>query len=188
MEAPSQMMESWVWQPQTIKMMSKHYKTGESLPDEVLKKMIELKQLGQALGYTSQVIYAQMDLDFHSNPEAAKDTQKHIQKLYADLVGLELEDNMYRQASFGHLAGVNTDTDGYDSAYYGYLWSEVYAKDMFTKFEEKGILNPKVGMAYRKEILAPGSSRSVDVSLKKFLGRKPSDQAFFDELGLKPLK
>ncbi len=82
-------------------------------------------------------------------------------------------------ATFGHMMG------GYDSGYYGYLWSKVYAEDMFTKFEGENILNPQVGKRYRKWILEKGNMIEAVDLLKKFLGREPSDKAFFDKLHIK---
>ena len=73
---------------------------------------------------------------------------------------------------------------GYSAGYYGYLWSKVYAEDMFSVFESEGILNPEVGMRYRKEILEPSGSRSAFESLEAFLGRKPNAEAFIKGLGL----
>ena len=82
------------------------------------------------------------------------------------------------QASFGHLMG------GYDAGYYGYLWSKVYAQDMFTRFEKEGLLNPETGLDYRKWILEPGGSINPLELVKGFLGREPNEEAFLKSLGL----
>src|SRR3569623_3418814 len=76
------------------------------------------------------------------------------------------------EASFGHLAG------GYGAGYYAYLWSEVFADDIFTRFKKEGLFNPAVGTAWRREVLEQGSSRPEIDSLRAFLGREPSDAAF----------
>ena len=83
-------------------------------------------------------------------------------------------------AAFGHLMG------GYDAGYYGYLWSKVYAQDIFTRFAKEGIMNAKVGRAYRNIILAPGATEEPDVLLQRFLGRPLSYDAFFQEMGIRP--
>jgi thimet oligopeptidase len=74
--------------------------------------------------------------------------------------------------------------DGYDAGYYGYLWSKVYAQDMFSRFEKEGLLNPAIGRQYREEVLAPGGSTSEMDLVRKFLGREPNDAAFLKDLGL----
>jgi thimet oligopeptidase len=73
---------------------------------------------------------------------------------------------------------------GYDAGYYGYLWSKVYAQDLFTRFEKEGVMSGKTGRAYRKGILAPGSTEEPDALLQKFLGRPLSYDAFFREMGI----
>ena len=77
---------------------------------------------------------------------------------------------------------------GYDAGYYGYLWSKVYAQDMFSVFKDAGVMSPIVGRRYREEILERGSSRDEMESLKAFLGREPSEGAFLESIGLKPAK
>jgi Zn-dependent oligopeptidase len=79
------------------------------------------------------------------------------------------------QASFGHLMG------GYDAGYYGYLWSKVYAQDMFTAFLKGGLENPVVGMRYRRDILQPARTYDPDTEVKRFLGRAMNPNAFYDE-------
>ena len=73
---------------------------------------------------------------------------------------------------------------GYDAGYYGCPWSKVYAQDLFTRFEKEGVMNRKTGRAYRRGILAPGSTEEPDVLLQKFLGRPLSYDAFFKEMGI----
>jgi thimet oligopeptidase len=84
------------------------------------------------------------------------------------------------QAGFGHLMG------GYDAGYYGYLWSKVYAQDMFSRFAAEGLTNPTVGMAYRRSILAPARLQEPDQEVRAFLRRPMSPDAFYKELGITP--
>jgi thimet oligopeptidase len=74
---------------------------------------------------------------------------------------------------------------GYDAGYYGYLWSKVYAQDLFTRFDREGLLNPKVGKAYRELVLEPGGLLEPDEILQNFLGRALSYDAFYTEMGIK---
>ena len=91
----------------------------------------------------------------------------------------EGQDGTNGSAAFGHIMG------GYESQYYGYLWSQVYSCDLFDQFEKKGIMNPELGMKYRQIILGPGGSVDSDVSIKEFLGREPNDEAFIRMNGFK---
>src|SRR5690606_41863288 len=103
-------------------------------------------------------------------------------KVYADtlaaLMQLKLPPNTYPEAGFGHLMG------GYDAGYYGYLWSEVYAADMFTRFSREGLKNAEAGIAYRQAILEPGGTEDPMILIQRFLGREPNQKAFLRNLGL----
>jgi thimet oligopeptidase len=81
------------------------------------------------------------------------------------------------QTAFGHL-------NGYGASYYSYMWSKVYAEDMFSVFEKNGIMDAKTGMRYRNIILAKGGSVDEFDMVKQFLGREPNQLAFFKSLGL----
>ena len=91
---------------------------------------------------------------------------------------MPFHEGTFALASFGHLMG------GYDAAYYGYMWSEVYGDDMFSRFEEEGVTNPAVGMAYRRAVLERGGSVDADEMLTEFLGREPDNTAFLRKLGI----
>ena len=103
--------------------------------------------------------------------------------LYAELMGeislIPMSPGVMPETSFNHLMG-------YDAGYYGYLWSEVFAQDMFTRFEGEGLLNEKTGRDYRRQILEVGGSREESESLRAFLGRDPGEEAFLKDLGISP--
>lgn len=180
-EAPSQMFENWVWDPSVLKLFAKHYKTGQPLPDTLLKGMNDARTLNSGMETEHQIYYGMVDQAYHLAPEGKIDTtQTGIDMLHE----IELYDNpegtMF-QSSFGHLMG-------YEGAYYGYLWSLVYAQDMFERFEEKGILNPEAGAYYRDKILARGGSMDELPMLRDYLGREPRMDAFLRHLGLEAKK
>jgi thimet oligopeptidase len=89
------------------------------------------------------------------------------------------QEGTFFPASFAHLLG------GYDAGYYGYLWSKVFGLDMFSRFEEEGVVNPAVGRRYRREILEAGGTLDGDQLLRNFLGREPSNEAFLRHIGIK---
>lgn len=177
-EAPSQMLENWVWSPEILQSLSGHYKdTKNKLPSSLLKKMIAARDFNQGIFYTKQLYYGLMDMTYHTAKEAF-DTTKVQEQLHREIVGIEPIPGGHWEASFGHLMG-------YDAGYYGYLWSEVFAQDMFTRFEKGGLLSPEVGGDYRRIILESGNLEDAIVLLRKFLGREPNNAAFFKKLHIK---
>jgi thimet oligopeptidase len=180
-EAPSQMLENWVWEREPLLRMSGHYKNGSPLPDTLVTKLTESKLANAGIFNLRQIALATFDLNIHLTGKA--DTQKVFDKVFTDITGIPCVPNTNMAASFGHLVG------GYDSRYYGYLWSEVYSMDMFqSRFKQEGIMNPEVGMEYRKYILQPGGSVDAVDMLKNFLGREPDETAFLESKGIKVVK
>lgn len=175
-ELPSQMFENWVWDEKMLKKLSSHYQTGENIPKKTVQQMIKAKNHMVALSTIRQCVLALYDLEIHSGKNI-KNLNFVYKKMNDQFNGQEIPPNQIFPAGFGHLAG-------YDAGYYGYMWSLVYACDAFSIFKKNGLLNPKIGMKFRKEILEKGSSLDEMIMLKNFLGRKPNDKAFLVELGL----
>jgi thimet oligopeptidase len=180
-EAPSQMLENFVWDPTILKEISSNVDTGQRLPDDLIAKMIAARYVNEALGTTAQIFFATADQRYHILPQPI-DTTAVWKATNAEFTPYPYVDGTYPQAAFGHLMS------GYEGGYYGYLWSKVYAQDMFTAFKAGGLENPAVGARYRKEILAPSGSREPDASVAAFLGRPMSPDAFYTELGIAPPK
>lgn len=179
-EAPSQMLERWAWDPQVLKKISKHYKTGESLPDDLIKRMIAAKNFGAGGMYLRQDFFAQYDMTLHT-ADTTPDTTKLYFELTKKIRGLPLTKGTIPQASFGHIMG------GYDAGYYGYLWSEVIAEDFFGEFKKNGIFNPETGLKFRREILEKGGTLDEEKMVENFLGRPADNKPFLKSIGLENL-
>lgn len=175
-EVPSQMLENWVWQPQVLKKISKHYKTGEPLSDELINKMIAAKHYATGSFYLRQNFLAQIDMRYHLTKKKI-DSTAYWSKYSKKIRGVPLREGAYPQASFDHIMG------GYDAGYYGYLWAEVIAQDFFSEFEKNGIFNKDIGAKFRKEILAVGGSYEEEELVQNFLGRKVSNEPFLKDIG-----
>lgn len=178
-EAPSQIFENWVWNYDALKLFAKHYETGEVLPQSLFDKMLAAKNVGSGMAAAGQVFYGTYDMTLHDkyDPNGEISTTDIAKKLQSDISMIPWVEGSHFQAAFGHL-------NGYGASYYGYLWSKVYAQDMFSVFEANGILDTETGLRYRDIILAPGKSRDELGLVKEFLGREPNNKAFLKELGL----
>jgi len=176
-EAPSQMLESWVWEAPALEKLSGHYlDPSKKLPPELVKKMVDAKLVNSGIRYLRQAAFATLDLEYHT--AATVDTTEVYARAMRDIMLIPIQEDTYPEASFGHLMG------GYDSGYYGYLWSEVYAADMYTRFADEGLLNPKTGGDYLKWILQPGGAKDPFALITGFLGREPNQDAFLKSIGL----
>ena len=176
-EAPSQMLENWVWDAGILQSLSGHYLDhSKKLPNELLSKMLAAKNVNSGLVNLRQLLFGSVDQLYHGTPPS--DTTAAYARLSADIAMIPTSLGTHPEASFGHLMG-------YDAGYYGYLWSKVYAEDMYSRFKAEGALNPILGRRYRTEILERGSSRDEMESLKAFLGREPNEDAFLESIGLK---
>jgi thimet oligopeptidase len=147
------------------------------MPKALVDGMIAAKHLGSGLDAEQQFFYGMTDVAYHSVPDGKVDTTKTANDLYARATMYKPITGVYFQASFGHLVG-------YQAGYYGYMWSLVYASDMFSRFKDKGLLDPEVGMDYRRKILSRGGTADGLDLVRNFLGREPDMRSFLEHLGL----
>ncbi len=178
-EAPSQIYENWAWNKETLSLFARHHETGEVIPDELLDKMLAAKYMNSGMGALRQLYYGTYALTVHDTyvPYGDQNTTQLGYDLRTEITGHKYVDGDQFEASFGHLIG-------YTAGYYGYMWSKVYAQDMWSVFEEKGPLNKEVGMEYRRKVLEPTGSVDALELVKDFLGREPNNEALLKDLGL----
>ncbi len=176
-ELPSQMLEEWLYDAAILKKVSSHYKTGQPLPDDLIAKIQQLKQFDSGDWTQRQAYLSKYSLACYG-PGATKDPNQLTDQLYSRIrthVALSPDDHHY--AGFGHLMG-------YAASYYGYLWSKVYALDMFYEIKKHGLLNPEIGAKYVHDVIGKGGSEDPMDLLVAFLNRQPSSDAFFKDLGI----
>jgi thimet oligopeptidase len=175
-EAPSQMLENWVYQPEVLRLLSSG-SDGQPLPPELMQRIAKARKFDAGVRYSRQVFLGQFDLYIHTHG-ARVDSDATARRLWEEIMGFPEDPQAHLAAGFGHMMG------GYDAGYYGYLWSEVFAADMFTRFAREGVLNPSTGRDYRNIILAKGRTEDPDELLREFLGRKPNEDAFLRQIGI----
>lgn len=175
-EAPSQIMEHWMWQPEVLQRFARHHETNETIPTDLVERLVAARDQNIGLSTLRQVFLGTFDLAIHTGPSDI-DIDEATRDAFAVTL-IPYHEGTHFAASFGHLMS------GYDAGYYGYQWAKVYGDDMFSVFADEGVLSPDVGARYRNEVLARGYSRDAIEHLRAFLGREPSTAAYLENLGL----
>ncbi|ODQ80313.1 hypothetical protein BABINDRAFT_161269 [Babjeviella inositovora NRRL Y-12698] len=183
-EAPSQMLEYWTWSPSELKSLSAHYVTGEPITDDLVASLIKTKHVNGGLAGLRQLHFALFDMTLHTVKSAEEATALDLDALWNDMreeISLfENGDTVSKgYGSFNHIGG-----GGYASGYYGYLYSEVFAADIYYTLFKADPMNVANGIRYRDTILRRGGSRDEMDNLVELLGRAPNSAAFLTEMGV----
>ena len=173
-ELPSQLMENWCYEEETLRLFATHYETGAPLPIEWVQKIKEASAFMEGILSVRQLNFGFLDMAWHTYPhlerlervdlfeqEATKATQ-----LYPQI------ERMCISPAFSHIF-----SGGYATGYYSYKWSEVLDADAFEAFKEVGIFNAEVATRFRKEVLEKGSSEKESLLYKRFRGQDPTPDA-----------
>lgn len=181
-ELPSQILEHWAIEPEVMKQYAFHYKTGEVIPDSLIKKMQAASTFNTGFETTELVAAALLDLEFHMQSDYSNFEAGAFEKAVAGKLGLIPEIAFrYRGTYFNHIF-----SGGYAAGYYSYLWAEVLDADGFEAFKESGnVLNEKIGRSFRTNILEKGGSDDPMTLYRKFRGSDPNPDAMLKIRGLK---
>ncbi|MDD5305739.1 MAG: Zn-dependent oligopeptidase [Deltaproteobacteria bacterium] len=169
-EAPSQIMEEWAWNADVLRRFATNA-TGEPIPKDLVTRMRAADEFGKGVHTMRQIFYAALSLAYHSRDPKDMDLMGVVKELQQKYSPYPLEAGTWEYDNFGHL-------DGYSSMYYTYMWSLVLSKDLFTRFEQKGLLDKPTALEYRADVLAPGGSVDAAAMVEKFLGRPYTFDAF----------
>lgn len=173
-EAPSQMLEEWIWDYDTIKTFATN-QAGEPIPKELVEKMNRARDFGLATGTATQIFYANLSLNYYNQSPENFELYPTLLQLQEQFAPYPYVEDTYFYTNFGHL-------NGYSSNYYTYQWSLAIATDMFSKFENQGMRNKAVAMEYRNKVLGAAGSKPAEQFVADFLGRDFSEQAYIDKL------
>lgn len=173
-EAPSQMLQEWVWDYDTISVFAKNA-DGEVLPRDLHERMVAARDFGLGMGTRGQLQYAGTSLGLYSRDPADIDFDDLVAEMRRTYTRFEPLEGSHGWAAFGHL-------NGYSAIYYTYQWSLAIGTDMFTRFKEGGLRNVEIAKAYRDKVLAPGGSRPAEELVTDFLGRPISFETYADRL------
>jgi thimet oligopeptidase len=169
-EAPSQMLENWVWDYDTLKSFAVNAK-GEPIPQPLVERMNRARGFTEGFNDARQLGLSAASLAYHVSPPGDSDLTGVYRTAYDRYSPIPMPAGVHPQASFGHLTG-------YSAIYYTYMWSKTISTDLFTRFEKEGLRNPATARRYRETVLAPGSSRPAATLVADFLGRPLSLDAY----------
>jgi thimet oligopeptidase len=180
-EAPSQALEEWAWQPQVLDEIAGLYTDpSKKLPADLRDRMIAARDMDAGYAYTRQLMFASEDMAFHT-ATGPVDVTDVSNTLYREMMGIPSTPGAHEPATIAHFMG------GYDAGYYSYLWSEVYALNIFAKFKEDGLDNTTTGSEYRRWILEPGNMQDGSVLLRGFLKKEPTTRVFYERFNITPV-
>jgi oligopeptidase A len=183
-ELPSQIMENWCWERESLDLFARHYATGDPIPAELFAKMTAAKNFRSACAIMRQVQLAKMDLLLHlrTGEFLEGDIEAKARAAVADTLLPTEPPARTIVKRFTHIFG---DPVGYASGYYSYKWAEVLDADAFTRFRREGLFNPQVGAEFVEHILSRGNSAEPMELYRRFMGREPDLNAFLLRCGLK---
>jgi len=184
LEVPSMMLENFVWQPEILRRLSKRPEDGSSLPDAMIEVLSKSRNVMEGYCRSRYLAMSLYDLQVHGGPGPYTydgkllDAAALYDALLTDLSGVSVIPGTFPVASWYH------PMMGYDAGYFGYIWSEAFAADLFSEFEaqEKSIIDSSLGNKYKETILSPCAMIDGETMLRNFLSREPSLDAFLKRI------
>lgn len=179
-ELPSQIMENWATEKEYLASWAKHYKTGEVMPDELIRKIVDSKNFNSGYAQVRQLTFGICDMAWHTLEKVPSESVEQFEtEAVAKCQIMPVVKGTAFSPSFSHIfAG------GYAAGYYSYKWAEVLEADAFQLFKEQGIFNKEVSGSFRKNILSRGNTEDADVLYRNFRGRDPKPEALLEKLGM----
>lgn len=179
-ELPSQIMENWVKEKESLDIFAKHYETNETIPQELVEKIKKSSRFQAGWASLRQLSFGWLDMNWYTtDPTTLKDVDAFETQIGAKTRLLEKEPGQNMSVSFGHIFG-----GGYAAGYYSYKWAEVLDADAFEFFKEKGLFNKELGTKFKNSILSRGGTTHPMELFKEFRGREPDTNSLLRRDGL----
>jgi oligopeptidase A len=180
-ELPSQFMENFVWRHEVLPLISAHVTSGETLPVDMLQRLLGTRTFNAALDTLRQIELASFDFELHANFDPAVGA-----KVAETLAGIRRRVAVVPAAPFNRMASsfAHIFAGGYAAGYYSYKWAEVLAADAFEAFEEAGVFDSTTATRFRDSILARGGSLDAMDAFVKFRGRQPDVRPLLKQTGI----
>jgi oligopeptidase A len=183
-ELPSSFMENFVRNKTSLQLLAKHYKTGETMPEDLMDRLLASNDFQRAMFVRRQITFGMFDMTLHytealkDDPRDSHDVYREIHEKYSTTPFIE---NTYFETAFSHIFG-----GGYAAGYYSYMWANILDADAFSFFEENNdILSLEKGMKFRENILEMGNSEDMNVLFERFRGRAVSNKPLLKRIGIK---
>lgn len=179
-ELPSQIMENWSYEKEYLEGFARHYKTGETIPQELIDKVVAARNYNSAYLQVRQLHFGILDMAWHECTELpVQSTIDFENEVLTPIAVFPMVPGTSISTSITHLF-----SGGYAAGYYSYKWAEVLEADAFSLFKEKGIFNREVSDSFRKNILERGSEDDEAVLYRNFRGHDPQPSALLEKLGI----
>ena len=180
-ELPSQFMENFCWQRETVDMFAAHYETGETIPEDLFNKIKAAQHFQSGMAMVRQLEFSLFDLRIHMDKsiDSPAKIQNILNQTRSKVAVIPAPDFNRFQNSFGHIF-----SGGYAAGYYSYKWAEVLSADAFSRFEEEGLFSKEAGKDFLEQVLHQGGSRPAMESFVAFRGREPKVDALLRHNGL----
>jgi len=179
-ELPSQLMENWCYEAESLALFAKHYETAEVIPQQLVDKIKKASNFHEGMQTLRQLSFGMLDMAWHGqDPSGITDVEAFEQAAFSDTQLFPKVDGMCMSAGFSHIF-----QGGYSAGYYSYKWAEVLDADAFAYFKEAGIFDPEVSNKFKDHVLSKGGTEDPMDLYVRFRGKKPDVTALLERSGL----